>query len=240
MNEPCTAPGSGREVAAVIPARGGSKGIPRKNIADLGGLPLIAWSIRAALASRAIGRVLVSTDDEEIADTARAFGAEVPVLRPRELATDKAVIGPAIEHLLSHLLQAEGYRPDFVATLYPTSPFRSPETLDFLVEQGLSGHNPVFTAKRIPVAPRTFFACGPDSRLIPVADDNRRSAGPAAPYLRNYGYFYLENRVPYPCRTPYVHVLESEPECVDIDTPADLETAQLIVQANLTPKGWRP
>src|SRR3989337_3606707 len=92
-----------RNVLAVIPARGGSKGIFRKNIALLGGKPLIAYSIIAALRSRLIDRIVVSTDDEEIADIAKHYGAEVPFMRPKEMAGDRASVSDAVEHTVSKL-----------------------------------------------------------------------------------------------------------------------------------------
>jgi CMP-N-acetylneuraminic acid synthetase len=127
------------EVLAVIPARGGSKGLPRKNILPLAGKPLIAYSIEAALASKLITRVVVSTDDQEIAEISRAYGAEVPFMRPAELAGDRAKVVDAINHTLRGLEGREGYKPRVLATLYPTHPFRTPEMLDELVSRNLNG-----------------------------------------------------------------------------------------------------
>ena len=112
------------ETLALIPARGGSKGIPRKNIRDFAGYPLVAWSIAAGLQSGLVTRVIVSTDDEEIADVAREFGAETPFLRPAEFAQDNTTDLPVFEHALSWLKEHEGYAPDVVVQLRPTSPIR--------------------------------------------------------------------------------------------------------------------
>lgn len=112
------------EVLAIIPARGGSKGIPRKNIRCFASHPLIAWSIAAARQSSLVTRVIISTDDEEIAEIGRQHGAEAPFLRPAELANDLAVDLPLFEHALAWLAENEGYRPDFVVQLRPTSPIR--------------------------------------------------------------------------------------------------------------------
>ena len=112
------------EVLALIPARGGSKGIPRKNIRPFSGYPLIAWSIAAALQSKLVTRVIVSTDDEEIAAVARAWGAETPFIRPAEFAEDRTTDLPVFEHALKWLAENEGYRPDVVVQLRPTSPIR--------------------------------------------------------------------------------------------------------------------
>jgi len=116
------------ETLALIPARGGSKGIPRKNIRLFAGYPLIAWSIAAAKQSELVTRVIVSTDDEEIAAVAREWGAETPFLRPSEFAQDKSTDLPVFEHALKFLEDVEGYRPDVVVQLRPTSPIR-PRTL---------------------------------------------------------------------------------------------------------------
>ena len=118
------------EVLAVIPARGGSKGIPRKNIKLFAGYPLISYSIAAALQSNSVTRVIVSTDDEEIAAVARQFGAETPFLRPAELAQDQITDLPVFEHALQWLKENEGYSPDLVIQLRPTSPIRPRQCVD--------------------------------------------------------------------------------------------------------------
>ncbi len=118
------------ELLALIPARGGSKSIPRKNIKPLGGHPLIAYSIAAGLQAGCRPRVVVSTDDEEIAETARAYGAETPFLRPPELAQDHTTDLPVFQHALHWLAEHENYHPDIVIQLRPTSPFRPPGMVD--------------------------------------------------------------------------------------------------------------
>lgn len=117
-------------ILAIIPARGGSKGIPRKNIRSFAGYPLIAWSIAAAKQSELVTRVIVSTDDEEIAEVAREWGAETPFFRPAELAQDKTTDLPVFEHALKWLVEVEGYRPDVVVQLRPTSPVRPTTMVD--------------------------------------------------------------------------------------------------------------
>lgn len=115
---------------ALIPARGGSKAIPQKNIVNLAGYPLIAYSIASGLAARRINRVIVSTDDPEIAKIARQFGAEVPFLRPGELAKDDTPDFPVFQHAIEWLESEENYCPDIVVQLRPTSPLRSKELID--------------------------------------------------------------------------------------------------------------
>src|SRR5512139_3426113 len=117
-------------ILALIPARGGSKGIPRKNIRSFAGYPLIAWSIAAAKQSSCVTRIIVSTDDEEIASVAREYGAEAPFLRPAELAQDNTTDLPVFEHALQWLADNEGYKPDVLVQLRPTSPIRPKDCVD--------------------------------------------------------------------------------------------------------------
>ncbi len=121
-------------VFALILARGGSKRVPRKNIKELAGKPLIAYSIEQAKASRYPDRFIVSTDDEEIAKVAREYGAEVPFMRPAELAGDAVTDFPVFVHALEWLRDNEGYRPDIVVQLRPTHPLRKPEDIDRAIE----------------------------------------------------------------------------------------------------------
>ena len=122
------------KILAIIPARGGSKGIPRKNIVNLCGKPLIAYSIEQALASKWINRVIVSTDDEEIADIAREYGAEVPFMRPEEFAHDLSPDIDVFRHALKWLETNEGYVPDIVLNHRPVCPIRKVETIDRAIE----------------------------------------------------------------------------------------------------------
>ncbi len=122
------------EILALIPARGGSKGIPRKNIKDLGDHPLIAYSIAAGLSSKLVTRTIVTTDDDEIARKAKEYGAEVPFLRPEEFARDDTRDLPVFQHVLSWLKEHEDYQPEVVVQLRPTSPFRSPTLVDETIQ----------------------------------------------------------------------------------------------------------
>lgn len=143
---------------ATICARGGSKGLPGKNVRAFAGKPLLAHSIEQALACPQIDGVYVSTDDDEIADVAQRFGAQVPYRRPAELATDSAPKIPAIEHLVAHL-EAQGMQVDRVVDLQPTSPLRTPQDLtealavsagcDLVVSVCEVSHSPYFTAVEV-------------------------------------------------------------------------------------------
>lgn len=117
-------------VLAIIPARGGSKGLPGKNIRLLGGHPLIAYSVASCLASNMIDRIIVSTDNQQIADVAHSYGAEVPFLRPTELSTDLSPDLPLFTHALQWLERKEDYQPAVVVQVRPTTPFRPLGLLD--------------------------------------------------------------------------------------------------------------
>lgn len=127
-------------VVAIIVARGGSKSIPRKNVLPLKGKPLIAWPIELACSVPRIDRVVVSTDDEEIAAVAKKYGAEVPFLRPAELAQDQIPTLPVLQHCVRFLKDKENYQTDIILLLYPTSPFlkksRVEEALDIFEKTG--------------------------------------------------------------------------------------------------------
>ena len=127
------------EVLAIVPARGGSKGIPRKNIRLFAGYPLLAYSIAAGLQAETVTRTIISTDDDEIAAVARESGAQVPFMRPGELAEDNTTDLPVFRHALAWLQEHEGYRPDVVVQLRPTSPIRPPDLVDRAVRT-LSAH----------------------------------------------------------------------------------------------------
>lgn len=115
---------------AIIPARGGSKGVPKKNIKILGGFPLIAYSIIAARLADQIERTVVSTDSQEIADIALFFGAEVPFMRPAEISGDKSTDLELFQHAISWFEENENYLPEFMVHIRPTTPLRVPSEID--------------------------------------------------------------------------------------------------------------
>tara|TARA_Y100001970_G_C14184427_1_gene831690 strand:- start:570 stop:1286 length:717 start_codon:yes stop_codon:yes gene_type:complete len=122
-------------ILSIIPARGGSKGIPRKNIRRLNSKPLIYYSIKASLNSKKINRTIVSTDDDEISKIARDYQAEVPFIRPEELAQDDVTDYPVFNHCLQWLEDNESYFPDIIVNLRPTSPLRSSIDIDICIEK---------------------------------------------------------------------------------------------------------
>jgi len=172
---------SNLEILALIPARGGSKGIPRKNIRLFAGFPLIAWSIAAAQQAACVSRIIVSTDDPEIAGVARECGAETPFLRPAELAQDHSTDLPVFKHALAFLKAAEGYRPQVVVQLRPTSPIRPPGMVDEAVRILLAHAEADCVRGVVPAGqnPHKMWRFdGPDKPLKPLL----RVAGISEPY----------------------------------------------------------
>jgi len=168
------------EVLAIIPARGGSKGIPRKNILEFVGYPLIAYSIAAGLQAKTVTRVILSTDDAEIADIARDWGAEVPFMRPESLAQDDTLDLPVFEHVLNWLDANEGYRPDLVVQLRPTSPIRPVDLIDRAVKLLLEHPHADSVRGVVPAGqnPHKMWRIDPEGRMQPLLS----VAGIAEPY----------------------------------------------------------
>ena len=122
------------KIIALIPARSGSKSVPRKNIRKLCGKPLLSYAIQTALESALIDRVVVTTDNKEIADIAKKYGAEVPFLRPKEISGDYALDIEYHQHAIDWLRENENYTPDLIVNLRPTNPIRSPITVDKAIQ----------------------------------------------------------------------------------------------------------
>jgi CMP-N-acetylneuraminic acid synthetase len=155
----------------IIPARGGSKTVPRKNLKRLGGLPLIAYSISAARAAHELDCVIVSTDDPEIAKVALEYGAETPFLRPAHIAADDTPDLPVLQHTLRWLAECDEYQPEFVIHLRPTQPFRPPGLIDTVVK--LLREKPVDCVKSlVPVEqhPHKMWRLNPHGKPVPLLD----------------------------------------------------------------------
>jgi len=171
---PCREP----RVLGLIPARGGSKSLPRKNLRLLAGRPLVAHSIDAARTSRTIDRVVVSTDDEEIAEAARRYDAEVPFLRPASLAEDDTPDLPVFEHALAWFDEHEGWQPEIIVQLRPTSPLRRPEDIDRAVEM-LDDRPDADSVRSVAVPlenPYKMWSVTADRWLAPILTSDLREA----------------------------------------------------------------
>lgn len=220
-------------VLAIIPARGGSKGIPRKNICDLGGMPLIAHSIRVAQQSSYIDEVLVSTDDEEIAMVAQRYGATVLGLRPTALASDQARTIDVLSHELQVAEAKIQKKWDVIVLLQPTQPYRSLSDLDSAIvywyEKGQVGGVVSLSRRRhSPILMRTMDASGQLSSLLPISSTVRRQDMPE--FWRVDGVLYINSRQEILDKVSlndnrWGYCLRRSLS-IDIDTPADLDEAR--------------
>ena len=226
---------SGR-VLGLITARAGSKGVPEKNVRPVGGVPLIAWSVRAARGAERLDRVVVSTDGAAIAEAAREWGAEVPFLRPSELAQDVSSHIDCVLHALDWLEENEGYRPDAICLLQPTSPFRTATDIDAAIElSSETDADAVVSVHATHEHPVFLQSLDADGRLVPYVkcdvDYPRRQDLPEAYFVN--GAIYVNSveslrrdRTFYPADTrAYVMPVERS---MQIDTPWDLFLADLV------------
>lgn len=225
------------KAVAFVFARGGSKGVPGKNIRPLAGKPLIGHAIECALASSYVSRVIVSTDAPEIAEIARSFGAEVPFLRPAELAADNSPEWLAWRHALNYLKEREGL-PEVFLSVPTTAPLRQAADLDACVDLLLTGafevvitaaeaaRNPYFNMIRIDASGRAAIACEAERPIV------RRQDAPA---------FYDVATVAYAARPEFVLekdgifqgrvgcVLVPRERALDIDTELDFKIAECLM-----------
>lgn len=226
---------NGKRILTIIPARGGSKGLPGKNIRDLSGKPLIAWSIDAALKSRYLDKILVSTDSTEIAGVAKQFHAEVPFLRPAHLATDEAKSIDAVSHAIKWL-EEHGQSFDLVMILQPTSPLRTTRDIDAAIElffqKNASAVISVAPCDHHPWWTNSLPEDGNmESFLRPEALSNRQGL---PQYYRLNGAIYLaeitflmENGSFFSPRT-FAYLMPAS-SSIDIDTHLDFKLADLIL-----------
>lgn len=158
-----------KKVLAIIPARGGSKGVPRKNIRNLAGKPLISWTIEEAKKSKYIDRLILSSEDDEIIKIAKEHGCEVPFVRPNELAQDDT---PGIEPLLHALKEVEGC--DYVISLQPTSPLRTADEIDGCIEKMLATNSPACVSVTEPThSPYWMYKVNDKEKMIPLIEQDR-------------------------------------------------------------------
>jgi CMP-N,N'-diacetyllegionaminic acid synthase len=220
-------------VLAIIPARGGSKGVPRKNVRDLAGKPLIAWTIGAAKRSRYLDRIVLSSEDEEIMRVARGLGCEVPFARPAELATDEA---PGVAPVLDALARLPGHA--WVVLLQPTSPLRSSQDIDACLDACVQRRAPACVSVSLAAeSPYWMYTLDGATRLHPMLEaqslPERRQDLPPAFSLNGAVYvartdWLLESRTFIGSET-VAHVMPPE-RSVDIDSELDLKYAQLLIQ----------
>jgi CMP-N,N'-diacetyllegionaminic acid synthase len=223
---------NGKKVLAIIPARGGSKRLPNKNLMLLGNKPLISWTIEAALLSNYIDRVIVSTDSDEIKLMSESYGADVPFIRPAKLATDEATSSDVI----LHALQALDTQYDIVLMLQPTSPMRSfihiDECLESMDIKGAEGVVSVTLCEHSPLWANTFAPDGSLNDFLDVSSNRRSQDLPdfyrlngaifcykTANIISNSGINYKGNIFPY---------VMDRCSSVDIDTKDDFDYAEYL------------
>jgi CMP-N,N'-diacetyllegionaminic acid synthase len=229
-------------VLAVVPARGGSKGIARKNLQLLGGRPLVAHAVAAGLgATPLVSRVLCSTDDPEIADIARSAGAEVPFLRPAALAQDRTEDWPVFVHTLDWLEEHDRWLPDLIVNLRPTSPLRTSQhvidAIQLLLESGADSVKAVCMARQHPHKMWLRTANGVIEPFLRTPF--RLSRGPDVPRAELEDV-YWQNGVVDVTRREVVRdqgvmigrrvagLVTAAEESIDIDTPLDLALAEIL------------
>lgn len=240
----------GKSVLAVVPARGGSKGIPRKNLRTVGGVSLVGWAARTAAALPWLDAAVLSTDDEEIASEGRRVGLDVPFLRPAELASDSAGSAGMWRHAWLESERHFGRRFDLSVLLQPTTPLRRPEdverTVAALVE---GGHRAAMTVSPLSAhyAPQKCLTLGPDGRVAPAfGRDVPSVARQALPsyYWRN-GNCYAVRR---DTLVDDLHIVEDDCVAVvldefqiNIDEPVELELAEFVLARRAAaPPSGRP
>ncbi|MFA7238472.1 MAG: acylneuraminate cytidylyltransferase family protein [Sulfuricellaceae bacterium] len=222
---------NGKSVLAIIPARGGSKGVPRKNVRDLAGKPLIAWTIEAARKSAYIDRLVLSSDDPEIIEVARSWGCEAPFVRPAHLARDAT---PGIDPVLHALTELPGY--DYVVLLQPTSPLRTEEDIDGCITRCEEKMASSCVSVTEPAHhPQWMFTLDDAEALLPISEQRgvRRQDLPAV---------YALNGAVYVARTTWLVEIKNFlgegthgfvmplSRSIDIDTEQDIAFATCLLQ----------
>jgi CMP-N,N'-diacetyllegionaminic acid synthase len=227
-------------ILGLIPARGGSRGVPRKNVRDLCGKPLIAYTIEAARGSTALARVVLSTDDAEIAEAGKRYGAGVPFVRTAELAKDDTPMLPVVRDAVERL-EAQGDRYDAICLLQPTNPLRTPEDIDACVSTlRVSGADCVVSVLPVPSEHHPYWAYVADEQgALRLANGDsapvpRRQALPPA-FHREGSVYVVRRDVLMERNTLYGdrvvgHLMESG-RSVNIDTPEDWERAEALLRA---------
>lgn len=226
-------------VLALITARGGSKGIPRKNLSPLAGKPLIAWTIECAMAVHGrLGRIIVSTDDEEIASVSRKYGAEVPFLRPASLSGDDATSLDVVRHAVETMEKDAEVPFDWVLLLQPTSPLRRPEDLRQALDIAAEGDcDAVIAVTEVVESHPMLLKTIENGRLAPYGDaplNGVRRQDCRPPVYINNGAIYLSRRELVMERNtllgdnarPYIMPLEHS---LDIDSAFDLKLAEAVI-----------
>jgi CMP-N,N'-diacetyllegionaminic acid synthase len=236
------------KVLAIIPARGGSVRVPKKNIKILNGKPLIAYAIEAATKSVTVNRIIVSTDDKDIKDAAIKFGAEVPFTRPADISgsvpTEDVVI-----HAVKWLKENEQYIPDIIVLLEPPAPFRKPEHIDKCVQRIIADESidTVITVHRISERPEWMVYVDGNNFISPYTDYFKKLGEPLLRHLpsQTFDKLYYSNGVVEVCRMESLQKYEGlfgkkcasveidYDEAFDLDYPEDFEICEAIMSKQI-------
>jgi CMP-N,N'-diacetyllegionaminic acid synthase len=226
----------------LITARGGSQGIPRKNIQPVGGKPLIAWTALAARSAKALTRTILSTDSPEIAEVGRQYGVEVPFMRPAEFAGPESAHVPVVVHALDWLEQHEGYRPEYVVLLQPTSPLRTASDINAATALALTRRAPAVVSVTTAAShPFLTYRIDAEDRLMPffqseIAYKRRQDLPPAS--ALNGAIYVIHRDVLLRHRTFLPEgtlAYEMPPErSLDVDSLWDLHLADLLLRDALS------
>ena len=219
-------------IVAIIPAREGSKGIPGKNIKELCGKPLITYIIETALKVEELDRVIVSTEDKEIAEVAKKCGAEVPFMRPEGLARDETPTLPVLQHAVKYIEENENYMPDIVVLLYATSPLLKAERVSEAIEMLKEGEFDSVLSVEEDKGHYWIEKDGKHARLYPKDPKNRQFE---KPLLKENGAIYVykrdvlmkEGKINSGKRG--LLIMQKE-ESIDIDEPIDFEIAEFFMR----------
>jgi N-acylneuraminate cytidylyltransferase/CMP-N,N'-diacetyllegionaminic acid synthase len=230
-------------VVAIIPARGGSKGLPDKNIKFLAGKPMIAWTIEAALSCKVIERVFVSTEDRDIASIAQKYGAEAPFLRPKKLASDTSSSVDVAIHTLQWLEESEHFKPDFLLLLQPTSPLRTAKDIHETIElQARHNADAIISVCQTPHPPHWIMRFASDGSLVPyfgTPEVSRRQDAKPAYQLNGANYLVrteiLVNQKTFFPKNTFGYIMPFN-RSIDIDTAWDFQLADLILKETYAAK----
>lgn len=224
------------KILAIIPARGGSKRIPGKNIKLLAGKPLIAYTIEAAKKSKLIDKIVVSTDDEKIAEVSKQYGAET-IIRPKELAQDETPTLPVMLHVLNILKEKEQYEPDFIILLQPTCPLRNEEDINNVMQLMIEGADSVQTFCKAVQHP-AYMATIKNGTAIPIDSKGYATRSQDLPeiYAKNgavYGVTYdlLENKKTLYGKNNRAVIMPVE-RSVEIDELPEFKLAEFYLKEN--------
>lgn len=227
-----------KKIVCIIPARSGSKRLPGKNVKKIGGKPMIAHAILAAKGSKYVDRVIVSTDDVEIAKVARKYGAEVPFIRPAELASDTAPTLLVLQHAIAHIENQDKFKPDLIVLIQPTNPLVKSEDIDGTIEKIIAAKtNSCFTVCEIHQRPEWMYLLDNKKPKLFLASASKTKRSQDLPklaiingavYVTRYDTLMKKNLIRDNSNTS-IYLMPKE-RSVDIDDHLDFKIAEALIK----------